>query len=75
MAKDGKIKFKVVEELAELSGGKMLRKISWNGRAATFDLRKWYEDEDGEEKPGKGISFSDSDARDIVAALEDALGD
>ena len=73
MAKDGKIKFEVVEELAELSNGKMLRKVSWNGRPATFDLRKWYEDEDGAEKPGKGISFNDADAHDIIAALEDAL--
>ena len=72
--RDGKISCEIVETLAELDNGKMLRVVSWNGREAALDLRKWYEDrETGDEKPGKGISFSRSEASDIVAALSDYL--
>lgn len=73
MARDNKISCEIKETLAELDNGKMLRVVSWNGRPESLDLRKWFEGDDGEEKPGKGISFSKSEASDIVAALSDYL--
>lgn len=53
-----------------------LRKIGWNGREPKLDLRKWYSSADGSEVMGKGISFTDTGANELVKVLvENKYGD
>lgn len=64
------IKYDIVEKIAVLSEKgvwtKELNKVSWNGRAAKYDIRDWNHEEG---KIGKGTTLSD----DEVQALKDAL--
>lgn len=48
-----------------------LRIVSWSGGAPKLDLRTWYTDEDGNERPARGISI----ALDEVPALSQALNE
>lgn len=45
-----------------------LRKISWGGRDAKLDLRKWYSS-DGGETMSKGVSFTDEGAHELTKTL------
>jgi hypothetical protein len=68
-----KIEFKIEKQigvLAEARGGwnKELNKVSWNGRAAKFDIRDWSPDH---EKMGKGITLTDEEAAKLVEMLKD----
>ena len=67
------IKFEVKETLGTVGESKKLQKISWNGREAVLDLRAWWEDKDGEEKCGKGITLTDDEARELMELLNDYL--
>lgn len=64
------IKYDIVEKIAVLSEKgawtKELNKVSWNGRAAKYDIRDWNHEEG---KIGKGTTLSDEEAQ----ALKDAL--
>jgi len=44
-----------------------LRYGSWNGNVDKYDLRKWYVDEDGEEKCAKGVGLT---GEELVKLLE-----
>lgn len=50
--------------ISERSGGwkKELNLVSWNGRAAKYDIRDWNPDHD---RPGKGITLSADDLREL----------
>ena len=65
--------YTVEKTIAELSATGSTRKrlalVSWNGRPAKLDLRTWYDDE----KPGRGITITNAEAADFVAALADHL--
>lgn len=54
-----KITYSIVEEIGVVSGsgswGLELNQVSWNGKPAVFDLRKW---SDSHEKMGKGVTMS-----------------
>ncbi|MGP1577087.1 MAG: YdbC family protein [Treponema sp.] len=63
--------FEIIEKYGVLSTSKSgwtteLNSVSWNGRAAKFDIRSWSPDH---EKMGKGITLSAEE----VAALKDVL--
>lgn len=54
------IKYEIVESLGVLSEGargwtKELNLVSWNDRAAKYDLRNW---DEAHEKMGKGITLT-----------------
>ena len=46
-----------------------LRKVSWNGRDAKLDLRKWTYQEDGSERAMKGVTLSDEGADELTCVL------
>ena len=54
-----KVTYEIVEEIGVVSGsgscGLELNQVSWNGKPAVFDLRKW---SDSHEKMGKGVTMS-----------------
>lgn len=45
-----------------------LRKVSWNGRPAKLDLRKWSY-ADGQERALKGVTMSDEGADELTGVL------
>ena len=65
--------FKIEKDLSPIgTKGKALRLVSWGGREAKLDIRAWRQDGE-EEKPGKGLTLSDDEARELVAALQKYL--
>lgn len=54
---------------------KLLSLVSWNGRPAKYDLRSWHMDDNGNLKPGKGITFSEDEARALLSVLDEHFGD
>lgn len=52
---------------------KEINKVRWgeNGREQ-WDFRTWYDDENGNHRPGKGIGFSDKDMLKIAKWFVDA---
>lgn len=70
------IRFKIEQELAELSStkynAKRLTVTSWNGSTPKLDLRNWRTDE-AEPQPCKGITLTVPEAQALTAALSDYL--
>lgn len=66
------ISYKIEDTLAILSenpnSAKMLTLTSWNDRPCKLDLRLWRKEE-GEIKPGKGVTLTDAEAADLYIAL------
>ncbi len=60
-----------IEKHIGMVGKKELCLVSWGDRKAKFDLREWYEDKGGETKPGKGITFSEQEAKDLKNVLSE----
>lgn len=64
------IKYEIIEKIAVLSGKgswtKELNKVSWNDRAAKFDLRDWNHDEG---KMGKGVTLTDEEMQSLKQVL------
>ena len=60
---------KEIGVLSESSKGwkKELNYISWNGAAPKFDLREWSPEH---EKMGKGVTFTEEEARALLKILE-----
>lgn len=62
-----------VEELGIISESgnttKEINRVSWFEKPTVLDIRTWYHSEDGEKKPGKGISLTDDDARTLCNIL------
>jgi len=52
------------------SSAKELRLISWNGKPEKYDIRDWWEDKDGNEKMGKGITLSTEEAKELAKLLK-----
>ena len=63
------IKFEVKETLGTVGEDKKLQVINWNNKGDKLDLRSWWEDKNGEEKCGKGITLTDDEARELVDLL------
>lgn len=69
--KVAEIKYKIVDEIAQLSQSargwtKELNLVSWNDREAKYDIREWSLEH---EKMGKGVTFN----KDEIIKLRDAL--
>lgn len=66
-------KFEIVENLgilSEKSNGwrKELNYVSWNEREARLDIREWNPDHT---RMSKGVTFSEDEAKILLAILED----
>ena len=61
-----------IGQIGEATKGttKELSVISWNNRPAKLDLRAWHEQEDKSKKPGKGITLTDEEAKDLLDLLQ-----
>lgn len=70
------IEYRIERQLSEISStgssAKRLTLTSWNGNPAKLDLRIWRTDEP-EPKPGKGITLTDAEAKNLAAALNGYL--
>ena len=64
------IEMEIIETLAEIGGKKKLRRVAWNKREPKLDLRAWHEGDDGNEKPGKGLTLTDDEGRALMEALQ-----
>ena len=65
----------IVKELAVLSRSesgytKEINLVSWNGAEPKYDIRSWSPER---EKCGKGITLTETEARNLLAALQAAL--
>ncbi len=71
MKNEQDIKYEIVNEIGVISDdGKWrleLNRISWNGREAKYDLRKWAPNH---EKMGKGVTFTDGELLKLCEILE-----
>ena len=65
------VNYEIIERIAVLSEKgkwtKELNKISWNGRAAKFDLRDWNHED---EKIGKGVTLNDEEIKNLRQVLD-----
>lgn len=67
------VKFEIVEHIHQFESGegalwhKELNLVSWNGRLPKYDLRDWA---DGHMHPGRGITLSVDELRELVEAAE-----
>lgn len=63
-----------IGQFGETSQGarKVLARISWNGFPSKYDIRAWHPDiNGGEDRPGKGITLSENEARDLLSILKE----
>lgn len=70
-------KFEIVENLgilSEKSNGwrKEINYVSWNERDARLDIREWNPDHT---RMSKGVTFSEDEAKILLAILEDEFKD
>ncbi|MBQ7171914.1 MAG: hypothetical protein IJR89_06535 [Clostridia bacterium] len=67
------VKYEVVKKIKVLSQGtkktKELNLIKWGAMEPTYDIRKWEED-----TPGKGITLTAAEAKELYSALGAELG-
>ena len=67
------VKFEIIRKIKVLSQGKTKTKefnlVKWGAMEPTYDIRKWEED-----IPGKGITLSLEEAKELYDALDKELG-
>ena len=51
-----------------------LRLVSYGGREAKYDIRAWYDD-NGQEKMGKGVTFTREELETLRDLINEELGD
>ena len=54
---------------------KQLRLESWNGAAAKYDLRSWWEDKNGNERMSKGITMDKEELYSLYEVLQKIFED
>lgn len=64
-----KFGYTVNAELGTVGRDKKLRLVTWEGHPCKLDFRRWRDNEDGTEQCGKGISFSDDEAKVLLELL------
>lgn len=77
MAKEFKYEVKkTVGVISENGKAKMeIRLISWNEATPKYDIRDWWHDKDGNEKMGKGITFTEEELKSLYEILKKKYGD
>lgn len=71
------IQCKILKEIAVLSKSesgytKEINLVSWNGAEPKYDIRSW---SPNREKYGKGITLTETEAKNLLAALQNELKD
>ena len=73
MRKHSEFTYEVTEKIAVISQNGAntleLRKISYNGADAKLDLRRWYTDDKGVEKMGKGLTLTEQELESLAAVV------
>ena len=73
--KKDEIKYKVIEEcgtVGERNGDYIvkLRYVSWNDGDPKYDIRPWKQNEDGSERPSKGITLSGEELEELGKIID-----
>lgn len=67
-------KYEVKEVIGVISEGKSSRKelrlISWNEKEPKYDIRDWWNDKEGNEKMGKGITLTKEEAKKLAEIIK-----
>lgn len=69
---NGTVQFEIRKHIGTLSKNEKtgwtreINKVSWNGGYAKYDIRDWSPDH---ERPGRGITLTDEEAKALAAAL------
>lgn len=71
------IQSQIVKEISVLSKSesgytKEINLVSWNGAEPKYDIRSW---SPNREKCGKGITLTETEAKNLLAALQNELKD
>lgn len=66
---NSKYHFEIKEELGEI-GNKKLRVGTWGGNDCKLDFRNWWTDASGAEMPGKGVTMSIEEAKELVELVQ-----
>ena len=67
--------FEILEDVAEIGEhGKALKVVKWGDRAPKLDLRTWRQ-EGAALKPGKGLTLTEEEAKQLADALQQYLVD
>lgn len=62
--------YDVISDLGRIGEqGKSLKIIKWGTGQPKFDFRTWRKDEDGNLLPGKGITFTKEEGRELAQML------
>ena len=62
--------FDIIEDLGSIgSNGKSLKIIKWGNNQPKYDFRSWRRDEAGNLLPGKGITFTKEEAKELAERL------
>ena len=65
--------FEIEKNIAEIGEhGKALKVVKWGDRAAKLDFRTWRQEGD-ELKPGKGLTLTEEEAKELAEALKEYL--
>lgn len=64
------ISCKVLEEFGQF-GKNTVSVVEWNGKPCV-DIRSWYQDADGNTKPGRGITLKLAEVDNVVEAIQSA---
>lgn len=70
------VTYKMTQEIAEIRKGKRPVKLTlghWGNAEDKYDIRQWYEDDEENELPGKGITLALKDLiklREVLNSLE-----
>ena len=67
-------KYEVKETIGVISEGntskKELRLISWNDKEPKYDIRDWWQDKNGNEKMGKGVTFTKDELKELAKLIK-----
>ena len=73
--KDDGLQFTVIEKLGVLdkdsTSPKELRVVAWSDNEPKYDVRQWKKNEDGTERPLKGITFTADELNNLYEILKE----
>lgn len=75
MTKD--VKYEITSKIGIISGReyewhKAINTVSWHNKPAKLDIRSWKQNSDGSLSMGKGLTFTDEEADNLVRILLNA---
>lgn len=62
-----KYAYDIIDDLGPVGEqGKRLKIVKWGNNQPKYDVRSWRKNEDGELLPGKGVTLTKEEARELV---------